>query len=369
MNQFFDRVNNIYKDFTQDPNDLPRKFKFLLDRIGDEKIYKLTIFRKPLQSLLYGVFNVFTLGEFQNRFKRSNYDDLFHLGLLINDKYILEKTKVINLMLNDSKYLNANGVEYLEINNIPQSTIKEFVMNAYNVIGNSFLLYNPMNNNCQIFIKNILTSNNLYNDIYNNFIIQNVMDIFKNNTFLQNTMNSVTSMANRGTYAFGGSIVNNTLSTTSNDELYKISNTLDLKIKVLMSDEILNYIPKGLPDGNYILNLENSNQNGSHWTGLVKKANVLYYNDSYGSYPDAPVYDLIKTYNYSLIMNERSHQKIGSSSCGYWVIFYLYFMNIKNKKPLLQKFKSFNNLFSNDANKNEKLLFIEIKKLLYKSKK
>ena len=37
-----------------------------------------------------------------------------------------------------------------------------------------------------------------------------------------------------------------------------------------------------LDDGYYIMNLENSHEDGSHWTAFVKIKSNIYYNDSYG---------------------------------------------------------------------------------------
>jgi hypothetical protein len=364
-------TSKVISDLYNDPKDLPRGFKQMLDKIGNEQITKIVIFRKPLQDVMYSLFNLFSLGEIGKRLSRSPYDDLFHLGLLINDRYILEKVQVANLMLNNGSYLKSEGVEFMQIMNVPNITIRDFIMNVYNKVGKLFLLYDSQNNNCQIFVRNLLMHNNILNPQYNNFIMQDVQNIFKNNPFLVGLMKKITDLGNRATYAIGGSLDNtNTLKTTSNNDLQLLANRLKINLNgILMSDEIYQYKDKDMPNGNYILNLEDSNQDGSHWTGMVKNHNIIYYMDSYGAFPDRPLYDIMKIHNYSLIMNEKNHQKLSTQSCGYWVILFLYYMNKKSKKKLVEKFKEFNSLWTEDTALNERLLHEEINKLFKKKTK
>lgn len=154
------------------------------------------------------------------------------------------------------------------------------------------------------------------------------------------------------------------LRTTSNNDLQIMANRLKIKLEgILMSDEIYKFMKSGIPDGFYILNLEDSNQQGSHWTSCVKQNNIIYYNDSYGVYPDRPLYDVMKEHDYKLVMNKRNHQHLGTQSCGYFAILYLYYMN-KKKKTMIDKFREFNKLFTEDTKLNEILLEKMIKKLL-----
>ena len=50
-----------------------------------------------------------------------------------------------------------------------------------------------------------------------------------------------------------------------------------------------------LDDGYYIINLENSHEDGSHWTAFVKIKSNVYYNDSYGVIMPQNQYDLFKS--------------------------------------------------------------------------
>ena len=67
------------------------------------------------------------------------------------------------------------------------------------------------------------------------------------------------------------------LTTLSNSDINLICNTLKIPLKgVFMKDEFK--LP--LQDGNYIMNLQNLDENGSHWVAFVKIKSNVYYNAS-----------------------------------------------------------------------------------------
>jgi hypothetical protein len=66
--------------------------------------------------------------------------------------------------------------------NIPDNlTMNTMLDNCKAQMGEvNFYTYNPFNNNCQVFITNLLTSNNININDYNSFINQDVKYINKN---------------------------------------------------------------------------------------------------------------------------------------------------------------------------------------------
>ena len=113
-----------------------------------------------------------------------------------------------------------------------------------------------------------------------------------------------------------------------------------LKIKlnqIAMKDEILN-----LKDGNYILNLQNHNQSGSHWTAFIKKGNKIYYCDSFGMPMPQEELNLFTDEKDIIYFNTTQIQDIESKCCGYFAIEFLLYFKI-NKGFNLNKFL---NLFS-----------------------
>ncbi len=135
----------------------------------------------------------------------------------------------------------------------------------------------------------------------------------------------------------------------STDEILKICNKLGFKINgIYCRDEIFT-----IRNGCYVINMDSKkNMIGTHWTGIFKNNNTIYYFDSFGMMPpDEITRKLIKS-SINVYYNDLVYQNIISNSCGYFVILFLFYM--KNKISyynfLYNVLKPFN------INYNEKLL-------------
>ena len=97
-----------------------------------------------------------------------------------------------------------------------------------------------------------------------------------------------------------------------------------------------------------IINLNNSNQPGSHWIALKRVDNVIYIFDSFGiEYLPIGIFKTFK--NYKIVTNIYRIQDISSNLCGmFCVLFILY--DIKNKNDFTKFLTLFN---SNNFLKNE----------------
>ncbi len=133
------------------------------------------------------------------------------------------------------------------------------------------------------------------------------------------------------------------LSTLSNSDLYSICIKLKLKLNgIYMKDEI----PNDLKEGNYIINLQNSYENGSHWTCFIKDKNNIFFYDSFGVVPCQNIYDISLKNNLNLFYIDKYDQNIDATSCGWWCISFLYFMN-NTRGPMLNNMKKFDKKFNN----------------------
>ena len=97
-----------------------------------------------------------------------------------------------------------------------------------------------------------------------------------------------------------------------------------------------------------IYNLQNSNQNGSHWCSITRKNNTIYVFDSFGIGQIIPdIYKIYKKFN--IVTNIYRIQHFQSILCGLFsVLFILY--DVKNKNDFI----SFLTLFhKSDFIKNE----------------
>ena len=123
-------------------------------------------------------------------------------------------------------------------------------------------------------------------------------------------------------------------------------------------------------DGAYIVNLQDSVDEagnplgGTHWTGFyIEKGKAVYF-DPFGVIAPLSVQHFLRPFK-PWLYSEKHIQNIRSEICGYYVLYFIWFMtNHQSKiKDVNQRFKRFLGLFSNDPTKNKTLLQKYIKPL------
>ena len=89
-----------------------------------------------------------------------------------------------------------------------------------------------------------------------------------------------------------------------------------------------------------IYNLQNSDQNGSHWCSITRRNNTIYIFDSFGiGEIPSEIYKIYK--DFKIITNIYQIQHISSILCGlYSILFILY--DIKNKNDFINFLTLFN---------------------------
>ena len=166
INEFINENQGIY-DYTND-------IKNIINENGYTNIIKIIIFRKPINTLL----NIPV-----KMLNNIPYDKYYHLYIVVyltdGKRYRIEKNERINI----TSYTSFDKMtQFREILNIPNNlNMKIMLDNCLNQMGyENFYTYHPFNNNCQVFITNLLTSNGININEYNNFINQDVKYINQN---------------------------------------------------------------------------------------------------------------------------------------------------------------------------------------------
>lgn len=194
----FDYIKNIFN-----PNSSPN-FENAINKFGDYTIAGLRIVREPIQSILKSVLNVVSAGKF-NKYK-NKYDDIFHLSLLLDlvnpkDKfnYYKKTEKRPNIHFEGiSKYNYFRDYkESYNIQPIRAIKLKDVLALAKKNMGSFLYSYEPVVNNCQTYIYNII---NAYFQLLNQqmpqdikiFILQDVEDIVTGTA--RNVARKVTSL-------------------------------------------------------------------------------------------------------------------------------------------------------------------------------
>jgi hypothetical protein len=204
---FLKKIPNIIKEIPnrilssiKGPRDdfPPHVRKFIKDHENDI-IERIEICRTPLNSGIEKLLNVITLGTLNNKLY---YDDIFHLYMIFtlnNKKYRMEKSEVIKIVNYDG---NDSCIEVQMNNNI---TFGEMMNNAIKGVGDSIYHYNAVNNNCQIYIINLLKYSNLLTPELEEYILQDAKKILENTPSLsKKIINAITNLGERANILIEG---------------------------------------------------------------------------------------------------------------------------------------------------------------------
>jgi len=147
--------------------------KRTLKKYGDIPIHKMVIRRKPIPAVIQGTINVLTLGK-------QPHDKLFHLSLIAtladgkNTEIIIEKNETVNIT--DKFVKNPPQAEYDNVD-LKQSgpTLNEMMNKTVERMGkDAFFSYDGYDNNCQVFVKNVLQASGLLSASNDKFIMQDM---------------------------------------------------------------------------------------------------------------------------------------------------------------------------------------------------
>jgi len=152
------------------------RFKQFLKQHGEEKITSLTAVRKPIASAVRLGFDMLTGGAFEAAHKKLGMDNFFHLFLVVNGKYRIEKNEVVNYVA----YSKASDEEDMSVPLKGELTIDEMIQKASKGNEKAFWLeYNPLGNNCQAWVSTVLQKNGLMTPALSAFIKQDMEKLLK----------------------------------------------------------------------------------------------------------------------------------------------------------------------------------------------
>ena len=198
---FFRKVGNVFS------NSYSPTTEKAVKKWGQLEITKAMIYRAPIDSSLKKVIGVLSLGKFQENVHKD-FDDVYHLAMILemvdengNHIYVLTEKRP-NIEFNQVKDIHdfkGTSVESIEVV-LPKSVIfRQTIEETMKRMGNKFHDYNPINNNCQFWILNLVES--MYNldsrQIPTNlrdFIYQDAKILFKDLASVGKIVTGVTSL-------------------------------------------------------------------------------------------------------------------------------------------------------------------------------
>lgn len=203
----YEKVKGFFSP-REDFNNMSRK---TLSQFGESKIKSLQIMRTPIVDALNTILNVISLGKWNKVRKEVGYDKLFHLALVASvetptglKNIILEKNETVDI---GTSYKTSKDTETF---NVPLQfsrgiTLNQLVQNTLNKMGKSnFFRYDAFINNCQVFIRNLLSSSGLLTTDADKFLFQPLDEVIKKvPSWVQPISRAITDIAAVGSKIIG----------------------------------------------------------------------------------------------------------------------------------------------------------------------
>jgi hypothetical protein len=183
------------------------RFKSFLKQHGEEPITSIQISRVPISSTIRFLFNIITLGYFEKAHKKLGFDNFFHLSIVLNGKYRIEKNETVN----QKSFTKSDKEELIDIK-AGGFTINDLIKEGSSSNPKNFWgEYNALGNNCQAWVTMILKGNGLFNNQLNSFVNQDMEALAKElPSYTSSVTKDITDL---------GSIINRVLQLTTGGRL------------------------------------------------------------------------------------------------------------------------------------------------------
>ena len=152
------------------------RFKQFLKAHGQEAITSIKVGRVPISAAIRLGFDILTAGKFEEAHKKLGVDNFFHLYLIINDKYQVEKNDTVN----EKAWSHDGKEEVLQVSGAINKTINELIQTAAKGDEKAFWLdYNPLTANCQQWVSKVLRKNGLLTSEVSKWVNQDMEALLK----------------------------------------------------------------------------------------------------------------------------------------------------------------------------------------------
>jgi len=155
---------------------MPTKVSVFLKQHGEEPITSLKVARVPIYKTLDMAVDVMSGGKFGEIKKKLGYDKFFHLLVVINGKYVLEKNELFNV----KTYTKQKDEESIDVPIPGDVTISDFLKKASEGDEKAFYRdYDAFGANCQQMVIRLLSRNHLLTPAIQSFVKQDVESFVK----------------------------------------------------------------------------------------------------------------------------------------------------------------------------------------------
>jgi len=169
-------------------------------RYENNKIVGIEIVRNPISKYIVSLLKTIGGKKFQTELANLPYDKLFHLRMILTldngSKVSVEKLDTIEINTNSKKPAVSDTLKLPPVGG--ELTFKTLMEKTKQKMGDKFYPYSA-SNNCQDFLLNILSANNLNTPESTAFIKQDTKSLFRDNAFLRKTVNTITNISSVAT--------------------------------------------------------------------------------------------------------------------------------------------------------------------------
>ena len=166
-----ERIVNIVKTLMGYAN-LPKSYRNMLKRFGDAKIERIEVCRTPLSGIASVLLQAISLGKW-SEIKKA-HDEIYHLYMVLyTDKGMLYTERNETPILSTGKPAETKETQKQVITLTKPITVGEMVDKTVKRVGlDKFVRYDSWKNNCQVYVKDMLSANGLWTEALNGFVLQ-----------------------------------------------------------------------------------------------------------------------------------------------------------------------------------------------------
>lgn len=185
-------------------NDYTPKVYELIKRNYDEKITHIKIGRTPIRKAIESALNLVSLGKWSRERRNFGYDNFYHLFLIVGTesgkRFIIEKNEVINV----AHYTKEDPEDNMDVH-VARPVRLGVLMKRAEESMDDYFLYDSFKNNCQVFVSNVLSGNNLLTPELQEYISQQLEEVLKTQpSYLSRIARNVTDIGGRVTRFLDG---------------------------------------------------------------------------------------------------------------------------------------------------------------------